>query len=227
MKKNLNALILLLAASVFVMACGLVSLGADEPTAPDDPGIIEEPVAEAEPTPVPDMDLTDLVLTSQDFPDVAFEDISLADMGMSEADLNSEDFTVESFFALLESTNFEMVMGFTTLLKSPLDRAGFDLVLNQPNILLDSFLGGMGDMNASDPAELPEFTDTVGDSSAGMTVVADIEGISMRVDMVVFRNESIGAFLITMYLDGQTPLVTLMDVAQKFDGKIEAFLASQ
>jgi hypothetical protein len=120
-----------------------------------------------------------------------------------------------------------MVMGFTTLLKSPLDRAGFDLVLNQPNILLESFLGGMGDMSASEPAELPEFTDTVGDSSAGMTVVADVEGVDMRVDVVVFRNESIGAFLITMYLDGQTPPVTLMDVAQKFDGKIEAFLASQ
>jgi hypothetical protein len=227
MKKNLNVLFLLLVVSVFIMACGLAGLGADEPAAPADPDTVEEPVAEAEPTPVPDMDLTDLVLTSQDFPDAAFANISLADMGMSEADLNSEEFTVESFFALLESTNFEMVMGFTTLLKSPLDRAGFDLVLNQPNILLDSFLGGMGDMSANDPEELPEFTDTVGDSSAGMTVVTDAEGMAMRIDMVVFRNDSIGAFLITMYLEGQTPPVPLMDVAKKFDGKIETFLASQ
>ena len=227
MKKNLKVLFLILVTSVFIMACGLASSGMDEPAAPKEPDMIEEPVAEAEPTPVPDMDLTDLVLTSQDFPDVAFANISLADMGMSEADLNSEDFTVECFFALLESTNFEMVMGFTTLLRSPLDRAGFDLVLNRPNVLLDSFLGGMGDVSASEPAELPEFTDTVGDSSAGMTVLTDIEDIEMRIDMIVSRNDSIGVFILTMYTDGQTPPVTLMDVAQKFNEKIETFLASQ
>jgi len=220
----------LLLASILIMACSLTSSGADEVAAPV-VDAAEEPVVEveptAEPTAVPDMDLSDLILTAADFPDAAFTDVSLEEMGMSAADLNSEDFTVESFFALLESTNFEMVMGFTTQVNGPLEKAGFDLVLKQPNTLIESFLGGMGDVGDAEPNELPEFADTVGDSSAGMTVLANMEGMGMRMDVVVFRRDSIGTFVITMYLDGQTPPVSLMDVAQKFDEKIVTFLDSQ
>ena len=234
MKKNLKVLFLLFAASVLIMACGLAGPDAGDAPAPAD---VAESVAEeeadapaeeaAEPTPVPEMDLSDLILTPEDFPDVAFSQVSLEEMGMSVDDLNSEDFTVESFFALLEPTNFEMVMGFTTQLNSLLQRTGFDLTLNQPETLLEAFLGGMGDMGASDMQELPEFEDTIGDSSAGMSVVADMEGMGMRMDVVVFRRGSVGSFVITMYLDGQEPPVSLMDVATKFDAKIESFLASQ
>jgi len=232
MKKNLKTLFLLLVASALIMACGLSSSAVDEASAPVEAAAekpaaapVEEPTAE--PTPVPDMDLTDLVLKANDFPNVAFTEVSLEEMGMSVDDLNSEDFTVESFFALLESTNFEMVMGFTTQLKSPLNRVGFDLILNQPDTLLESFIGGMGDVNASEMEELPEFTDTIGDSSAGMTVVADMEGMGMRMEVVVFRHDSIGSFMIVMYLDGQEPPLSLMDAAIKFDEKIGTFLASQ
>ncbi len=235
MKKNLKVLLLLLIASILIMACGLSQTAPDEPAVADagdapveevaSPIPVEEPTAI--PTAIPDMDISEVVLVAADFPDVAFQEVSLEEMGMSAADLNSEEFTVESFFALLEPTNFEMIMGFTTLVQSPLDKAGFDLVLNQPDVLIKSFLGGMGDTGTSEPQELPEFTDTIGDSSAGMTVVTDIEGMGMRLDVVVFRHDSIGTFVITMYLDGQEPPVSLMDAATKFDEKIAAFLASQ
>ena len=228
MKKNWKVLLLLFAASVLIMACGLSSSGADEAAAPAD--VAEEPAAEPEPTeeptPVP-MDISGLILTAADFPDVAFADMSMEDMGMSASDLNTEDFTVESFFALLESQNFEMVMGFTTKTQTMLEKAGFDLTLNQPETLMNSFIGGMGDVGAAQPETLPEFEDAIGNSSAGMTVVANIEGVAMRIDMVIFRHDSIGAFVITMYLDGQEPPASLMDVATKFDEKIGEFLASQ
>jgi hypothetical protein len=229
MKKNWKILFLLFAASVLIMACGLSTSGADDAAAPAD--VAENPAVEAEPieepTPVPDMDISGLVLSAADFPDVAFADVPMEELGLSASDLNTEDFTVESFFALLESQNFEMVMGFTTKVQTILDKAGFDLVLNQPETLLNSFIGGMGDVGASEPEELPEFKDAIGNKSAGMTVVANIEGVAMRIDMVVFRHDSIGAFVITMYLDGQQPPASLMDVATKFDEKIGEFLASQ
>ena len=223
MQKNLKILLLLLFASILIMACGLASSGADEATAP----AAEEVALTAEPIPVPNMDLSDLVLTAADFPDVAFKDVSLEEMGMSVDDLNSEEFTVESFFALLESTTFELVMGFTTQVSGPLKKAGFDLVLNQPDTLIETFLGEMGDVGNAEPQELPEFEDTVGDSSAGMTVITNMEGLGMRMDVVVFRQDSVGSFVIVMYLDGQTPVVPLMDVATKFDEKIVTFLESQ
>ena len=234
MKSKKNILVLLLIASILIMACGLSQSGAvDESPAVDvaekSP---EEPVEEApppteEPAPMPEMDISELILTSADFPDVAFADVSAEEMGISVDDMNTEDFTVESFFTLLESENFEMVMGFTTLVQSILDKAGFDLILNQPDVLIDSFVGGMGDTGASEPQELPEFTDTVGDASAGLTLVANIEGIDMRIDTVVFRRDSIGSFVMIMYLDGQEPVVSLMDVATKFDERIIGFLATQ
>lgn len=229
-QKNRTIFFVLLLASVLVMACQLSSAVADEvsgaPEVVEEPALVEVEPTE-EPSPVPDMDLSGLVLTAADFPDAAFSDVSIEEMGMSIDDLNSENFKVESFFALLEPTNFEMVMGFTTQLQTMLNKAGFDLALNQPSILLNAFMGGMGDIGASEPEELPAFEDTIGDSSAGMTVVANIEGMSMNVDIAVFRRKSIGAVVITMYLDGQQPPVSLMDVATKFDGKIADFLANQ
>lgn len=233
MKKSLKTLLLLLVASVLIMACGLSS--ADEATAPaNDAELVPEeqaatPTEEptAEPTPVPDMDLSGLVLTPEDFPEVNFSQVSLDEMGMSVDDLNSKEFSVESFFALLEPTNFEMVMGFTTQLNSLLKRTGFDLSLHKPETLLKAFLGGTGETDISQMEELPEFKDTVGDSSAGMTVVADMEGMGMRMDVVVFRRKSIGSLVIAMYLDGQEPPVSLMEAATKFDEKIVTFLDSQ
>lgn len=230
MKKNWKNLLLLVAASVLIMACGLATSNTtNETTAPV--AVAEEPAVEVvptvEPSLVPDMDLTDLILRASDFPDVAFTDVSLEELGMSVSDLNSEDFTVESFFALLESTSFEMVMGFTTQLNGPLERTGFDLTLSQPETLIKAFLGGMGDISASEMKELPEFKNAIGDSSVGMTVVANVEGMNMRMDVVVFRHDSIGSFVLAMYLDGQQPPVSLMDAVTKFDAKIGTFLASQ
>ncbi len=224
MKKKTFVLLVLLMASVLIMACGLAQTGADEPAAVEEPAEVLAPTEE--PTAIPEMDISELVLTSADFPDVAFSDVSLEEMGMSAEDLNSEDFTVESFFALLEPQNFEMVMGFTTLVQSPLDKAGFDIILNQPDILIKSFLGGMGDAAASEQEELPELNN-IGNASAGITLVTDIEGVSMRIDMVIFRHDSIGSFIMVMYLDGQQPVVSLKDITVKFDEKIAAFLASQ
>lgn len=234
MKKNLKTIVLLFTASILMLACNLASAGtnpAETPLAEEAAQAVEEIEPSAaptlEPTPVPDMDLTSLVLTAADFPNVPFAAVTLEELGMSVSDLDSEEFSIESFFALLEPTNFEMVMGFTTLLQSPLNRAAFDLALNQPEILLKIVLGGMGDINTTAQEVLPEFNDTIGNSSAGMTVLTNMQGLNMRMDVVVFRHDSIGAFMITMYLDGQTPPVTLMDVASKFDEKIGAFLANQ
>ena len=224
MKKNLKVALFLLILSVAVMACSLAQAAVQEPA------VVEEPIATQAPTeePAPPaMDISGLVLTAADFPDVAFIDVAMEDLGMSASDLSSEDFTVESFFSLLEPQNFEMVMGFTTKVQTMLEKAGFDLVLKQPQILLNSFVGGMGDIGSAEPEEIPELKNAIGNSSAGMTVLANIEGMGMRIDMLVFRHDTIGAFVITMYIDGQTPPASVKDVATKFDEKIGAFLASQ
>jgi hypothetical protein len=179
------------------------------------------------PTPTPEPGLSVLVLSADDFPDTYLEDISLEDMGVSLEDLSSEGFQVESFFAMADLFNFEIVMGFTTEIESEFDQAGFDIVLNHPEILIDSFMFGMGEDEASQTEELPEYANVIGDSSAGVSVVTESEGLEFRIDLVVFRNDSVGAFVLIYYLNGEEPTVPLLEIAEKFNAKIEEFLANQ
>ena len=222
MKKR-NLFILLLATSL-ILACSLFTGGRENDDTPI--GIANPGTESEEKTDISDVDISGLVLTANDFPAVAFTDFPLEEMGISVEDLSNEQFTIESYFALIEAQNFEVVMGFTTKLTSLLEKTGFDLVLNQPELLINTFVGAMGDINA-EPETLPAFEDTVGDSSAGVTMLANVEGMNLRMDVVIFRRGQVGAALVTMHLDGQTPPVSLMDVANKFDQKIENFLASQ
>ena len=168
------------------------------------------------PTPLPD--LSDAVLTLQDLPS-GFEEMPLAELGMTEADLSQEDFAVESLFAFLEAEHFEMVMGFTALLPTGVEQAGFNVVLRHPDVLLELMIGGMGAVDVLEQKELPDLDD-IGDVSVGLTVAVDIEGIPMRIDVVVFRRDVVGAVVLVMYIDGDVPVVPVGDVARKLDNRI-------
>ncbi len=56
-------------------------------------------------------------------------------------------------------------------------------------------------------------------------MVADMEGIPMRMDMAVFRRDIIGAFVLVMYLDGDVPVLTIEEVTSKFDERIVEVLS--
>lgn len=161
--------------------------------------------------------LANAVLTLEDLPS-GFEAISLNEFGLSKEDLSVEGFTVEEIFAFMGNDPFEMIMGFTTLLPTQLDRAGFDLALGQPEFLMDSFVGGMGATDIQEQKELTYLND-IGDASVGFTMVADMGGIPMRMDMVVFRRDMAGAFIFVFYIDGSVPALTVDEVANKLDDR--------
>jgi hypothetical protein len=161
--------------------------------------------------------VSEAVLTLEDLPS-GFEEISLDELGLAEEDLSGDEFTVEAIFAFLEAEHFEFVMGFTTLLLTRLDQAGFDVALDQPEFLMDSFVGGMGAVEILEQNEL-ELGD-LGDASAGLTLVADVEGIPMRMDMAVFRRDIVGAFIVVMYIDGDVPVLSIGEAANKLDARI-------
>lgn len=174
-------------------------------------------------TPAPLSDLSDAVLTLQDFPS-GFEEIPPAAFGFTKEDLSQEGFTVESLFAFLEAEHFEFVMGFTTLLPTELEQAGFDVALRQPDFLLESLIVGMGAVDILEQKELPGLDD-IADASVGLTVAIDAGGFPMRMDLVAFRRDVAGAFVLVMYVDGEVPIVPIGDVARKFDERIVEVLS--
>lgn len=167
-------------------------------------------------------DFSAVVLTVDDLPS-GFEAISLDELGFTPEDLSDEEFTVESSFAFLEAERFEIIMGFAISLQTRLDQAAFDLGLSQPDFMTEAFLEGMGAVEVLEQMELP--LSAVGDASAGSTLVVDMEGLPMRIDIGIFRRDKLGAFAIVMYLDGDDPVVTIEEVAGIFDDRIIEMLS--
>ncbi len=175
-------------------------------------------------TPTPGPDLSEAVLTLEDLPP-GFEAIPPDEFGFTKEDLSQEDFTVEETFIFMEAEHFELIMGFTTLVSTRIEQAGFDAGLRRSDFLMGAFIEGMGEADILEEEELSGLDD-IGDASGGWTVVADMEGIPMRIDTVAFRRDIVGVFIFVMYIDGDVPVVPVGDVARKLDDRVIEVLAS-
>lgn len=176
------------------------------------------PTASPTDTPPPLADLSEITLTLDDLP-AGFQEMPPADMGLSQDGLSQGGLKVQSLFTFLEPKHFEILMGFTSLLSTQLEQSGFDLSLRQPDLLTESLIKGMGTTTILEKKPLTDVGD-IGDASTGITVVADMQGIPMRIDVVVFRRGNAGAFLILMYRDKETPLISAGNVARKLSAKL-------
>lgn len=57
--------------------------------------------------------------------------------------------------------------------------------MNKPDLLANSFTRGMGDAAILEQEELPELADAIGDKSGGTTLLMDMEGITMGMDLLL------------------------------------------
>ena len=167
---------------------------------------------------ISELDLSEASLSLEDLPD-GFMEMSPAELGLTKEDLSGDDFTVEDLFVFFGADPLEIIIGFTTILPTQLDQVGFDVGLAQPEFLMESLVGGMGATDILDQKELVHLND-IGDASAGLTVVADMDGIHMRMDMAVFRRDTVGVVIFVMYIDGDVPVLTIEEVATKLDDRI-------
>ena len=171
------------------------------------------------PTPLPDF--SEVVLTLEDLPS-GFEVLSGDEFGFTKEALSGADFIVESTFTFFEAEHFEFVWGYTSLLPTRFDQVVFDKDLDQTEIMeiiMKTLLKGFEGYTILEKKGLPDLDD-IGDASAGLTVVVDVEGIPMRMDMVIFRRDKVVAFVSTFYIDGDSPIITVEDVAVKLDERI-------
>jgi len=191
--------------------------GLQSPT--EAPVVTEAPETDAQPA-----DYAGVALTAQDLP-AGFEELSdedLEDMGISPdtfADAFAESLSkaeVQDFSAFLNVSDFEVIFDFVLAPVTLIERASFDLLLNDPTKAAESFEEGAGVPIEVVPME------TVGDSSVLFTFTQASSGITLRVDVVISRRGEAVLITLVMYMDGQTPLVSAHDAAVILDGKARA-----
>jgi len=149
-----------------------------------------------------------------------FEELSPDELGMNEASIGMEP---EASFAFVNTRHLQMIFGVDFFVVKQIDRVNLDITLNQPEIGLKQMVSAIGTENVHDEKILTGLED-VGDVQVGMTMVADIEDIPMKVDMLVFRRGIVGAILVSMTMEGQDPNISLHDLGKLFDQHIQEAL---
>jgi hypothetical protein len=214
--------ILFLCLTIFtVLACQLVSPNVPTPTVTPTWTFIPASTPTKTPTltPTPKSDISSAVLTLDDLPP-GFEKFTLEELGISRADFSDENFQPEEVFIFVNSQNFQMIFGFNFLLTDKFDRVAFDTGLSQPELTLPAFVSGMGSENVQDE-KLLDGLEEIGELQIGMTMVAIMEGVPVQVDILMFRRNIIGAMVMSMVLEGQSPNITIHALGLKLDQNIQ------
>ncbi len=165
-------------------------------------------------------DTSGWTLSSDDLP-VEFEETTLDELGLdTEPDLFEGEYPIVDIFSYIDSNDaFESIYGWIFLIQDEPDQADFDTAIQDMDLFTNQLIEDLGVEEVIDQQEL-EMPEDIGDSSRSITVVARIEDIDFRFDMVLFRRNSAGVYCVTIYLDGENPIVPLQYLALSLDTHI-------
>lgn len=134
----------------------------------------------------------------------------------------------DNFFAFIYPRPMELVLGFTSQLPNPAAQTQFDASLSQLNqpenqkallAQLREQLKNFQGLTIQEVRPRPEFAQ-VANASAGMTVVIDMQGTPMKMDIISFRRGDRLAFTGVMYTEQPAPLAQVTKIAQTLDEKL-------
>jgi len=138
------------------------------------------------------------------------------------------DLNPDNFFAFLNPATFQVVLGFTGDVPEQSEQINFDTNLQkledpqaqeQVVDLLTEKLNEFGGIQIENYAPIPEMK-TVADASAGMTMLVNMQGQPLRLDMASFRRNDVVAFTGVLYPNEQESLVQVGELANKLDERI-------
>lgn len=164
-----------------------------------------------------EQDWSQLAISAQDLPPV-FEGMPAEDLAKLKQELRQNDLPVQSLFAFMKRNNFELLLGLTTPLKNQQSQKDFEQILAEPEVLRQLVTEGMGESQVVEEIEIEQL-DNIGESVAGVTLKLNLEGDRFMLDIVAFRRESIGAFVFLLYLDGETPIMPIVNLARTLDNR--------
>jgi hypothetical protein len=172
--------------------------------------------------PEPAADLSGLVLTLQNLP-AGFTEMPPATIKNIVSLI--PNFKPASVFGYYKNDDqqFQVITGLTAQLPNRIDRAKFDAEIRE-GIFAQQFSQGLNSSSNKEFhfANLTALTskDKIGEVSGGWTTQGKIQGVTMNVELALFRRGKIGSFMAIMYLDGSKPSVTISSAARQLDSRI-------
>lgn len=167
-------------------------------------------------------DLPKAVLTLQDLPS-GFKDMSGEAESLKKQLNNSNEVKAENVFAFQKSDDkqFQLIVGFTMPMLSRIEQASFDSSIRQQDFAQE-FLKGLNEGSQGDFSNITSspMGENIGDASAKWVTKGQLNGIPMRLEMAVFRRGNLGAMLMILYLDGESPSIAIADAARRLDSRI-------
>jgi hypothetical protein len=153
-------------------------------------------------------DLSNVILQLSDLP-FGFEPVE--DFESPEV----PDFKNVGNYAFAIPDPLQLIVGSTFLLDRS-DRLQFDIAAKNPD-MIRKFIGST--VNEFKDVDLLHFED-LGDTSGGFSGIVTYEGISLNLDFIMVRRDSLGIFLETLYLPGSSPPITIEELGRILDARM-------
>jgi hypothetical protein len=151
-----------------------------------------------------------------------FEEIEMDDVGKEGAPFGQEEFLPEEVFAYVNKSDFHVIIGMNFLLTDAFNELGFGATLEDPETLME-FAGAMGGENIREEKVLDTLED-LGEKRSAMTMLADVEGVPMRVNAAMFQRGVIGGIILSMTVEGQEAQISFEKLTRLFDERVQESL---
>jgi hypothetical protein len=175
-------------------------------------------------TPLPLEILANIKLELADLPDSFFE-IDPSELDFSEEEIRSMyldfDMVVGEIFTFFNEEDINVIMGWTIFINDRLERTAFDIYLNN---YAEEFLAEVVAETQGEIIEQSLLTgvNEIGEVSIGIQVVVNVEEtpFDMVVDIVYFRRDILVPLIFNMYINGETPVISIHELGKIIDNKI-------
>jgi hypothetical protein len=198
------------------LACG-TSPQAASTTIPE-----VEPSPAATSTPEAPPDVSTARISLDELPS-GFEEIPTDEILVAAKASDKSEYLPEVVFAFVNTSEFQVILGMNFLLDGPMERLGFGSALKNGDNSLKEFAGAMGGKNIRE-AKILDGMEALGEKQKAMTMLADVEGIPMRVDGVMFQRDIVGGMILSMTMEGEVANISLQELGTLLDRHIRETL---
>lgn len=128
--------------------------------------------------------------------------------------------TAQNFRAYLNADpkNFEVVLSVLFYPLTTLEKASFDIGLQNPENFLKGFSKGAGD-NLTEPEVMAD-AEGIGDASLGILTSIPSEALALKMQIVIVRRDTIISMNMIMYQDTAEPVISAIELAKILDKKV-------
>ena len=153
----------------------------------------------------------------------SYTEFSSGDWGITPENISDDRLTVSKIILLMNADRQEVCMAVLFSLDSAADQALFDAAVSDSDVLVDSLVQTMAGEGVV-VAELGPVTglEGLGDAAAGYAFQYEEGGLAVMVDVIIFRRGPAGAMATSLYLDGQTPQLSVEDLAEALEDQFQA-----